>query len=78
MIKKWFKKFFKKKSHKMSELYEYRIRLIMKDVISLYDNTWDKDKVKSIILQLAMLDMDSYSLDNDMKVLIYEKFNKRI
>lgn len=78
MIKKWFKKFFKKNSNKMSELYEYRIRLIIKDMLNLYDNTWDKDKVKSIILQLAMLDMDSYSLDVDMKIEIYKKFNERI
>ena len=59
----------------LDDLYDYRIRFILMDAIQLYDNTWDKDKIKSIILNLAAMDLERYSKDEEVRELIFNKFN---
>ena len=61
----------------LNDLYDYRIRFILMDAIQLYDNTWDKDKIKSIILNLAAMDLERYANDDEIKQLIYNKFNSK-
>ena len=58
----------------LDDLYEYRIRFLLKDAISLSDNTWDQERIKRIILGLCSIDLERYAKDEEMHKLILNKF----
>ena len=82
MLKRWFKNKIDKVKAKLLEqyledLYDYRLKFLLKDAIELVDNTWDKERVKRIILGLSSINLESYAKDEEMRQLIYNKFNNK-
>ena len=82
MIKRWFRNNIDKIKLKLlgrylDDLYDYRLRFLLKNAIELVDNTWDKDRIKSIILELASINLERYANDDEIKQLIYNKFNSK-
>ena len=61
-------------SQYLDDLYEYRIKFILKDAIALSDNTWDQERIKRIILGLCSIDLERYAKDEEMHKLIFNKF----
>lgn len=79
MFKKWLDKLVEKRYKKsLEDQYVYNIRLIIKDAIELYDNTWDKDRVKRIILNLCSLNLDKYSTDMEIQQMIQERIASKL
>ena len=82
MLKRWFKNKIDKVKAKLLEqyledLYDYRLKFLLKDAIELVDNTWDKDRIKRIILGLSSINLERYANDDEIKQLIYNKFNNK-
>ena len=75
----WFKSIIQKYKSKLlqqylNNLYLYTIRHMILDLIILYDNTWDKDKVKTLIIGLQSINLDAYAKDEELHKIIHEKF----
>ena len=75
MIKRWFRNNIDKIKLKLlgrylDDLYDYRLRFLLKNAIELVDNTWDKDRIKSIIFELASINLERYANDDEIKQLI--------
>ena len=76
---KWFKNIIQKCMNKLLQkyldnLYTYTIRNIILSLMILYDNTWDKDRVKVLILKLQSINLKAYTKDEKLHKLIFEKF----
>ena len=76
---KWFKNIIQKCMNKLLQkyldnLYTYTIRNIILSLMILYDNTWDKDRVKVLILKLQSINLEAYTKDEELHKLIFEKF----
>jgi hypothetical protein len=76
---KWFKNIIQKYTNKLLQkyldnLYTYTIRNIILSLMTLYDNTWDKERVKALILKLQSINLEAYIKDEELHKLILEKF----
>lgn len=76
---KWFKNKiqhykFKLLQKYLDDLYTYTIKPIILDMIELSNNTWDKNRIKKIILVLQSINLDAYVKDEELHKIIHEKF----
>ena len=76
---KWFKNIIQKYTNKLlqkylDDLYTHTIRNIILSLMTLYDNTWDKERVKVLILKLQSINLEAYIKDEELHKLILEKF----
>lgn len=52
----------------MDELYAYTLSQILDNLIELYSNTWDKDRVKSCIRLIISININAYKNDTKRRV----------
>lgn len=69
----WFRKLKKKRQDKIwDHLYYYTLTQVLEDLIELYDNTWDKERVKRIIRLVSCINLEAYYKDTKLR----EKVNQ--
>lgn len=60
MIDKYIKKY-------IDKLYAYTLSPVLDDLIELYSNTWDKDRVRHIMRLVIGINIDAYSKDIELR-----------
>ena len=69
----WFEKLKKKRQDKIwDHLYYYTLSRVLEDLIELYNNTWDKERVKRTIRLVSCINLEAYCKDTKLR----EKVNK--
>lgn len=68
---KWLK--YKLLNKYLEDLYEYTLRRLIIEALELYDNTWDKERVRHIILGLEAINIEAYAKDEELHKLIENK-----
>ena len=74
----WFKKLKKKKQDKIwDHLYYYTLSRILEDLIELYKNTWDKERVKRIIRLISGINLEAYCKDTKLREKIHKILHEK-
>ena len=64
----WFRKLKKKRQDKIwDHLYYYTLTQVLEDLIELYNNTWDKERVKRIIRLVSCINLEAYCKDTELR-----------
>ena len=73
----WFKKLKKKKQDKIwDHLYYYTLTQVLEDLIELYNNTWDKERVKRTIRLVSCINLEAYSKDTELREKVHKVLHK--
>lgn len=69
----WFEKILKKHRNKdWDDLYEYTLSRVLKDLLEIYKNTWDKQRVEQVIRIVSGINLEAYIKDTKLR----EEVNK--
>lgn len=73
MMFHWFEKILKKHRNKdWDDLYEYTLSRVLKDLLEIYKNTWDKQRVEQVIRIVSGINLEAYIKDTKLR----EEVNK--
>ena len=64
----WFERLKKKRQDKIwDHLYYYTLSRVLENLIELYNNTWDKERVKQTIRLVSGINLEAYCKDIELR-----------
>ena len=74
----WFERLKKKRQDKIwDHLYYYTLSRVLENLIELYSNTWDKERVKQTIRLVSGINLEAYCKDIELREKVSKILNKK-
>ena len=74
----WFERLKKKRQDKIwDHLYYYTLSRVLENLIELYNNTWDKERVKQTIRLVSGINLEAYCKDIKLREKVSKILNEK-
>ena len=74
----WFERLKKKRQDKIwDHLYYYTLSRVLENLIELYSNTWDKERVKQTIRLVSGINLEAYCKDIELREKVSKILNEK-
>lgn len=74
----WFERLKKKRQDKIwDHLYYYTLSRVLENLIELYSNTWDKERVKQTIRLVSGINLEAYCKDIKLREKVSKILNEK-
>lgn len=74
----WFERLKKKRQDKIwDHLYCYTLSRVLENLIELYSNTWDKERVKQTIRLVSGINLEAYCKDIELRKKVSKILNEK-